>query len=593
MTALVEHRAFLSTILDRQASRRKLIDPETIFPLPPPISGRPPPGDDLSTISHNNVDNGGSESSNSVAGPSKTKMMVVNYVKEEETIRNDYSEWYGVSGEFGSNYVMGARDQEICEEYPALKKLMTLKSQLVETTSHPPLYLHLSIPSPPTILSSLSPARFDVILINPFAAFPSSSSAGIWESTASLQIRQLSSDPGFVFLWVGKGDEDGLERGRECFAKWGFRRAEDIVWVKTNKASQTEEEEGGGGGGGGGLFASQKEHCLMGIRGTVRRSTDMRFVHCNVDTDVLVWEEDDSDAAEAAANKPSLPPYLYTLIENFCLGTRRLELFGSTPRHARRGWVTAGLDPLPTEAEIPTATTTTSTVLPFDPTTYPSLLSESDGRPILPYHTEIDSLRPKSPQRRPRNLPGGAGGGGGMSSGRPSPAQTPNFRPSPQFGQTQSFSSQSQGGNGGRMSGVNQQQQQQYFQQQQQQQMLQQQQQQQAMYAQMMAMNGGMGMGMPLGMGMGMMNPMGMGMGMPFAAQGGVPGFLGQQPMGMGMGMGVNGGQPGNWQMGFPNPDMGMGGYDGQQQIGQGGYGQGQGQGQGQGGGMGWQSGWQ
>ena len=30
----------------------------------------------------------------------------------------------------------------------------------------------------------------------------------------------------------------------------------------------------------------------MGIRGTVRRSTDTRFVHCNVDTDVLVWSDD-------------------------------------------------------------------------------------------------------------------------------------------------------------------------------------------------------------------------------------------------------------------------------------------------------------
>jgi hypothetical protein len=30
----------------------------------------------------------------------------------------------------------------------------------------------------------------------------------------------------------------------------------------------------------------------MGIRGTVRRSTDSFLVHCNVDTDVLIWEGD-------------------------------------------------------------------------------------------------------------------------------------------------------------------------------------------------------------------------------------------------------------------------------------------------------------
>jgi hypothetical protein len=40
------------------------------------------------------------------------------------------------------------------------------------------------------------------------------------------------------------------------------------------------------------LFTPTIEHCLMGIRGTVRRSNDPWFVHCNVDTDVLVWEGD-------------------------------------------------------------------------------------------------------------------------------------------------------------------------------------------------------------------------------------------------------------------------------------------------------------
>ena len=30
------------------------------------------------------------------------------------------------------------------------------------------------------------------------------------------------------------------------------------------------------------LLTRTKQHCLMGIRGTVRRSTDSWFVHCNV-----------------------------------------------------------------------------------------------------------------------------------------------------------------------------------------------------------------------------------------------------------------------------------------------------------------------
>jgi mRNA m6A methyltransferase non-catalytic subunit len=48
---------------------------------------------------------------------------------------------------------------------------------------------------------------------------------------------------------------------------------------------------------------------------------------------VIIWEGSPTD--------PSLkPPELYQLVENFCLGTRRLELFGRAAS-VRRGWVTA------------------------------------------------------------------------------------------------------------------------------------------------------------------------------------------------------------------------------------------------------------
>jgi len=38
-------------------------------------------------------------------------------------------------------------------------------------------------------------------------------------------------------------------------------------------------------------FAVVKEHCLMGIKGTVRRSTDGHIIHANIDTDVIIAEE--------------------------------------------------------------------------------------------------------------------------------------------------------------------------------------------------------------------------------------------------------------------------------------------------------------
>lgn len=120
---------------------------------------------------------------------------------------------------------------------------------------------------------------------------------------------------------------------------------------------------------------------------------------------------------------PRTPPYLYTLIENFCLGARRLELFGDGNR-ARRGWVTAAVGPTPDG----TAT--------FDAQSYPHLLpSKDEGKPVVPFHAEIDALRPKSPQRRVRGAPGGGGGGGARhhnphNQQHHSPSPQPSFRPS-------------------------------------------------------------------------------------------------------------------------------------------------------------------
>src|ERR1700679_2677452 len=51
-----------------------------------------------------------------------------------------------------------------------------------------------------------------------------------------------------------------------------------------------------------------------------------------LDTDVIIWEGDPTDPTRK-------PPEMYSLIENFCLGIRRLEIFGR-PSSLRRGWLT-------------------------------------------------------------------------------------------------------------------------------------------------------------------------------------------------------------------------------------------------------------
>ncbi|ORY50810.1 MT-A70-domain-containing protein [Rhizoclosmatium globosum] len=54
-----------------------------------------------------------------------------------------------------------------------------------------------------------------------------------WDDVASMNIPDIAAPRSFIFIWIGDGE--GLERGRDLLAKWGYRRAEDIVWAKTNK----------------------------------------------------------------------------------------------------------------------------------------------------------------------------------------------------------------------------------------------------------------------------------------------------------------------------------------------------------------------
>eukprot|EP01106_Pelomyxa_sp_JSP_P014170 TRINITY_DN4433_c0_g1_i1.p1 TRINITY_DN4433_c0_g1~~TRINITY_DN4433_c0_g1_i1.p1 ORF type:complete len:120 (-),score=30.01 TRINITY_DN4433_c0_g1_i1:52-411(-) len=113
----------------------------------------------------------------------------------------------------------------------------------------------------------------------------------------------------------------------------------------------------------------------MGIRlqGTVNRSRDGHMVHANVDTDVIVAEE----TPLACFTKPQ---ELYHHIEHFCLGRRRLELFG-VDHNIRAGWVTVG-DKVSSSN--------------YDAETY--LAFFKDGH-YLKTTQEVESLRPKSPPR--------------------------------------------------------------------------------------------------------------------------------------------------------------------------------------------------
>lgn len=127
--AISEHRSFLTSVLARQKRRRIEIDPAREWPTPPKLATSSRHRDTTVNVGEEdeeeNVDKqvvGPSSSSRSIVRrlpPTidyASKSNVVNYVTEEESVRNDYADWYGVSGEWGSNYVLGAEDERICEE---------------------------------------------------------------------------------------------------------------------------------------------------------------------------------------------------------------------------------------------------------------------------------------------------------------------------------------------------------------------------------------------------------------------------------------------------------------------------------------------
>ncbi|BGP42394.1 regulatory protein [Rhodotorula kratochvilovae] len=376
------------------------------------------------------------------------------YVAAEETIRNDYSGQYVQTGARPQNHLRNTAVEARFNEYPKLATLLAHKHALTASPRHsiPPTYLNLPSPPPASsssapeaphspspsspmsaALATLSPARFDAILLTP----PPSVS---YAELAALDLGSRAATPGFVWLWVGSGQAGlgaegaeggiGLEKGRELLTSWGYRRCEDIVWLKTNRR----DPEGDLVKEPVSLFNPTIEHCLMGIRGTVRRSTDAFLVHCNVDTDVIVWEGDEEDL-------DLKPPELQTLIENFCLGTRRLHLYGS-PHALRRGWLTvasapgetfsAAGDVRPVEGEGDEREQRERWGAPREWSRdewearwkRPGAAGGADGalaevekvESLLPFIEELDALRPKSPP--PRNgLPSSGGLGRGRGAG--------------------------------------------------------------------------------------------------------------------------------------------------------------------------------
>ncbi|XP_036985789.1 N6-adenosine-methyltransferase non-catalytic subunit isoform X2 [Artibeus jamaicensis] len=288
---------------------------------------------------------------------------------------NDYCQHFVDTGHRPQNFIRDVGLADRFEEYPKLRELIRLKDELIAKSNTPPMYLQADIEA--FDIRELTP-KFDVILLEP-------------------PLEEYYRETGIA---------TGGKRWTwdDCLRKWGYRRCEDICWIKTNKNSpgktKTLDPKA--------VFQRTKEHCLMGIKGTVKRSTDGDFIHANVDIDLIITEEPEIGNIEK-------PVEIFHIIEHFCLGRRRLHLFGRDST-IRPGWLTVG----------PTLTNSN-----YNAETYASYFSAPNSY-LTGCTEEIERLRPKSPPPKSKSDRGGGaprgGGRGGTSAGRGRERNRSNFR---------------------------------------------------------------------------------------------------------------------------------------------------------------------
>ncbi|KAF8379769.1 hypothetical protein HHK36_029218 [Tetracentron sinense] len=158
----------------------------------------------------------------------------------------------------------------------------------------------------------------------------------------NLNVPALQTD-GLIFLWVtGRAMELGREWPSDHFYStvavkalknshafqfayislelWGYKRIEEIIWVKTNQLQRIIRT-----GRTGHWLNHSKEHCLVGIKGNPE-------VNRNIDTDVIVAE------VRETSRKPD---EMYPMLERISPRTRKLELFARM-HNTHAGWMSLG-----------------------------------------------------------------------------------------------------------------------------------------------------------------------------------------------------------------------------------------------------------
>ena len=137
----------------------------------------------------------------------------------------------------------------------------------------------------------------------------------------------------------------------------------------------------------------------MGIKGTVKRSTDGDFIHANVDIDLIIEE----DQTYGSKDKPV---EIFHIVEHFCLGRRRLHIFARDST-IRPGWLSLGNE---------------LTSSNYDRDIYLGHFQTEESL-TTGCSEEIERLRPKSPSPKNKQMSGPPrgqrGGRGGPPRGGP------------------------------------------------------------------------------------------------------------------------------------------------------------------------------
>jgi len=136
-----------------------------------------------------------------------------------------------------------------------------------------------------------------------------------------LKVDQLQ-DKGLIFLWVtGRA----MEVGRECLQIWGYKRVEEIVWIKINNTQKIIRA-----GRTGHWLNHSKEHCLVGIKGNPKFNK-------MIDCDVIV-----SEVRETSRKPDELYDIIDRMIPNGVkIGNLLLELF-ARGHNRRYNWISLG-----------------------------------------------------------------------------------------------------------------------------------------------------------------------------------------------------------------------------------------------------------